>query len=177
MTSGLKTAIGIVIALLLVGIGYYGVRHGEEIANTTTATTTEVGGGTNGKKIPFSDFVQRGGTYECTVTQIVNNTQANGVTYLQNGMIRGDFITKYQGQDVSASFIIGNDYTYIWNSLMVYGFKLKNDSTVTATTSSGTITASPATYLQTIGDYDCKEWAGDPAKFVPPTNITFQAAP
>lgn len=162
-----NTIITIVIVIILFTAGMFALKRGEQVANQPAT-----GGNTSGKKMAFVDLFHQGGTYKCSVTQIVNNATATGTTYMNSGKLRGDFVSDYQGQKVNVSFIIDEAYTYLWNSVMTNGFKLRNDTTTQG--SSTQVTASPNTYLESIGDYDCQPWNYDASVFTLPKGVTFQ---
>lgn len=166
-----KIIIAVLIAAAVVG-GYFAFNNKEvEVVNEEVATTPspEV----SGKKMAFSEFVKQGGAYKCTVNQSVNNTDTVGTTYINKGMIRGEYNTKVQNLSVDTTLIIRDGYTYTWTSMLPnMGYKSK----VADPKQVDTNAPKSATYSfnsEQIGDYDCKDWTVDESKFVVPSTVTF----
>lgn len=178
MTESVKIILGL-IALVAVGGGlYYANQQPKKIPqpNVNGDTTQQVDN--TQKKMAFSQFSsQDKGNYKCTVSQYVQDIQSEGTVYLSNGMIRGEFITQYNGQPIDSTFIMRDGYTYTWSSAMKnMGFKVKAEaSTSTEVTTSGSASGTYSANLDQIGDYTCEAWTPDETKFVPPTTITFTA--
>lgn len=128
-----------------------------------------------GKKIAFSQFIKQGGAYECTVRQTLSGIDTTGVTYLSDGMIRGEFSTRIQSMNVDTSFIVRDGFTYSWSSVLPNtGFKVEMvDNTVNGDTTTDT-SGSYSWNAEQIGDYDCKPWTVDMAKFTLPSDVTFK---
>ncbi len=129
----------------------------------------------SGKKMAFASFVKQGGSYQCTVHQYVNDTDTVGDVYLDNGKIRGEFKTTYNGMNIDTSFIVRDGYTYTWTSAMpTMGFKapVVDSETTGSADTSGTYSWNN----DQIGDYDCKAWAADQSKFAIPTSVKFTEA-
>jgi hypothetical protein len=184
---GIGLAIAI-IAVLAVAGGGYAVWKGksaekahvnvEQSASTNTEVKTE---GTvpasNGKKVAFSAFIKQDGSYECTVHQWVGNTDTIGKVYLDNGRIRANFNTDYNGSTISGSAIIKNGFAYTWSSLLPMGFKIAVKENADGVLG-GSVTASgdKKTYdwnADQIGDYDCVPWTLDEAHFTVPASVQF----
>ena len=167
-------------AIVLVG-GYYAfnssqyskeiIEEEKVVENTNTDTENEAPAG---KKIAFSQLIAQDKTpYECTVNQYVNNTESKGKVYIDNGRLNAEFNTKVAGLSIDSTLIVKDGYTYSWSSALPgTGFKAK------ATVSEGnTNTGTSGQYsfnAEQIGDYDCKIWTVDEAKFTLPLNVTFK---
>ncbi len=143
--------------------------------STTSVSTATTPSPTSGKKIAFSEFVKKGGSYECTVDQYIGgnySVKTEGKVFLSNGNIRGDYSVKAQGMDIKGSVIVRDGYAYTWSSMMSQGYKVAVKDTA------GTVnTGSAGAYswnADQIGDYNCIEWKADASKFVVPTSITFK---
>jgi hypothetical protein len=128
----------------------------------------------SGKKMAFSEFLKQGGSYKCEVNQYVNEMETKGTTYINDGMIRGEYNTKVQNMNVDSTMIVRDGYTYSWTSVMpTTGFKAKVAEVV-----GGDAVAGPSGQYSfnatQIGDYNCEAWTADASKFTIPTNITFK---
>jgi hypothetical protein len=139
------------------------------VATTTASTTPET---PTGKKIAFSEFLKKGGSYKCTVTQTVANMTSNGTVYIDNTNVKGSFSTSISGQTIDTNMIAKDGYTYTWTSMSKgVGYKAKIAS------GAGDSTASTsATYTwngSQIGEYNCEPWTADKAMFALPSSVTF----
>lgn len=168
----MKTLLSLLVVGVVVVGGYFAFSgNKEEVADTSTNTDTAEE--TEGKKMAFADFLKQGGSYKCTVNQSVNNIEASGVTYLNDGMIRGEYSTTVQGRNIDGTMIVRDGYTYSWTSMLPgQGFKAK----VVESTGDGSAGTSGAYSFnaEQVGDYDCQPWTPDSSKFVVPTSITFK---
>lgn len=142
-------------------------------ASTTTSTASTTTKKPEGKKIAFSEFIKKGGSYKCVVTQTVATMTTNGVVYLDNGKVKAEFAVSVAGQSLSTSMIIRDGYSYTWTSNSpTKGFKTKiatggqGDS---STGPKGTITWDGSQ----IGDYSCEEWTAEASMFEIPKTVTF----
>lgn len=140
----------------------------EEIQDRNTIAT-------DSKKMPFTDFIKQGGSYECNVDQYVGNTTTKGVVYINNDLIRGDYKTNIQGVSVDTTMVVKDDYTYTWSSMLPNtGFKAKVAKNGQIDQNNTGTSASYSFNSEQIGDYDCKEWTPDMTMFELPSSITFQ---
>ncbi len=178
-----KIITGIVVTIAIVVVGYFvyarnSVNQNDIVVPTTQTNNNdiplgEMGEQPSGKKMAFADFMKQGGEYKCTIHQYDGETDTVGTTYLDDGMIRGEYNTKVQGLNIDTTFVMRDGYTYTWNSMMPNtGFKSK----VTEVNSNNGANASGSYNFnaEEIGDYDCEAWTPDPSKFIIPTNITFK---
>jgi hypothetical protein len=167
-----KIIIAVLIAAVVATGGYYAFKKGDGVVVTeeTVSTTTPE---TSGKKMAFSEFVKQGGAYKCTVNQSVNNIDTVGTTYINKGMIRGEYNTKVQNLSVDTTLIVRDGYSYTWTSMLPnMGYKAK----VADQKEVNTDAPKSATYSfnsEQIGDYDCKDWTVDETKFRIPAGVTF----
>ena len=156
---------------------YFTVSANGSLMETKSDANTSTG---SGKKIAFTELVKQGGTFKCSVNQTVENVTVKGLVYMDKGLIRGEFAGDYAGKKMDVTFVMRDNMTYVWNSVIPnMGFKFKNDTAVSLgdkkAQASGEIHATPESYLEKIGDYDCEAWVAEASKFVIPTSITFQA--
>ncbi len=161
-----------VAGLVVIVGGYFALTAnkapiGDGAAENTTAEQS-------GKKMAFSEFIKKGEASKCTVTQNVNGTETNGVTYIGNGMIRGEYNMKVQGMNVDSTLIVRDGYTYSWSSMMpTTGFKVK----VSGAAQGDANAAASGQYsfnAEQIGDYSCEPWTVDESKFAVPAGVTFR---
>jgi hypothetical protein len=168
--------ISVVVAVVIIVSGYfiYTSNKASETASSTTVGTNNGGtvgsNTTGGKKIAFSEFIKKGGSYKCTVYQSVGGATTEGVTYFSNGKIRSEYNTKVQGISVSTTLIVKDGYTYSWtSSAPTTGLKVKLASVSTGTGTSGSYSFN----ADKIGDYNCQPWTVDTTRFDLPTGVIF----
>jgi len=167
------------VVILVLGLGGYFLinsKKGSEVVQDDVSTVgiNETIPDTSAKKMAFAEFVKQGGSYQCTISQYVSDTDTKGVVYLDGGMIRGEYNTVAQGMSIDSTLIVRDGYTYSWTSMVPsVGFKAK---TATDNKTDGELEAagSYSFNAEQIGDYDCQAWSSDPTKFIIPANITFQ---
>ncbi len=163
---------GIIIIVAAIVIWQVAKKPQNVVVTSETQTTTEP----SGKKMSFEMFTKQGGSYQCSVTQYLDQgmTQTTqGKVFLDNGKIRGDYATQVQGMNIDSSVIVKDGFAYAWTSMSKTGYKIaikpvEGDNVATASGSYGWNT-------QQIGDYDCDPWTPDASKFTPPASITFTA--
>lgn len=181
------------VVLIVVG-GYFALQQPVEQTALNNETNSNLAGGTmpvgtegewndtpmgentppDGKKMAFGQLVAQGGSYECTVNQYVGETVSQGTVYTSGTLVRGEFNSKANGLDINTSLIVRDGYTYTWTSMAPkMGFKAKVVASGEANPNqqtSGTINWN----ADQIGDYDCKDWTPDMAKFDLPAGVNFQ---
>lgn len=127
------------------------------------------------KKMSFSTFLEQDKEpYECTVSQYIDEgmTQTTeGLIFLNNGNIRGDFETNVSGMNIKTSTIVKDGFVYTWTNMSPFGFKSKvvDGKKDLDTDTSGTYSWNS----EQIGEYDCRPWVPQDSKFELP-NMTFQ---
>lgn len=172
-----KTIISLII-VAVVAIGGYMLITKKHVDTTVASDTATVAGenqAPSGKKIPFADFVKKGGSYECSVEQHVGNIDSNGHVFIDGQRVRGEFTSNVSGKTIDSSLIIKDSMAYTWSSMMPVGMKMA----VNTTTGDHDANASGSYDFNAmnIGDYNCKEWKVDEATFALPAGINFHDVP
>jgi len=169
-------AIGIVVAVVVLGGGYYVMTQGsmpttegvQGNLNEAPIGTEAEAGKFNGS---FSELATRGGSWKCTVDTSTAESISSGVTYVSGGSMRADFTTSVQGfGNVESHVLVSGQDVYTWSSMMPQGIK----TTLSAQATGGTATSGQGMDANTDYSYDCQPWTADTALFVVPTNITFK---
>lgn len=169
-----------VVAVLVVG-GYFAYQANKpegvdriEFPNEEKSEEQGKAPEQTGKKMAFSQFLKQGGAYKCEVNQDINGVETKGTTYINDGMVRGEYNTKIQGANVDSTFIVRDGFVYSWSSMLPnMGFKMKTD--VNASGNAGASASGSYSWnAEQIGDYNCEPWTVDQSKFTVPTNITFK---
>lgn len=170
-----KLIIGIIL-VVAVGGGYYLYSSPKNVSTDSVNQQAPVVPDAKvptGKKMAFSEFMKQNGSYQCTVTQNVNNTSVNGTVFINDGKIRGEFSTSYNGTNMNISTIARDGYSYTWTSMMpTMGFKAKIVENATGD-ANASASGSYSWNAEHIGDYNCEAWSPDASKFSLPTSVTF----
>lgn len=147
----------------------------EGLPSVSTTTDSNIATGTgdvsksNGKKIPFTEFMSKGGSYTCDIVQTVANMTSKGTVYMHDALVRLEFSTTLAGQSLNTTMIARDNYMYTWTSTTPgKGYKTKI-SQPTGTKPSGTYTWNGSQ----VGDYTCKAWKADDSLFELPSGVVF----
>lgn len=172
-----NAVIGIVVAVVVVGGGYYvlsrpagaPVTLDQEQALATTTETSTASGRFTGSLV---ELVARGGSWKCSVDSTTAQAVSSGVTYVSGGKVRADFTTNVPSYgSVETHLVADGTDVYTWSSMMPQGIKTK----MTAQGSGAGPTSGQGVSADTKYSYDCQPWTGDAALFVVPANVTFRA--
>jgi hypothetical protein len=119
----------------------------------------------------FSDFIEQDGSYKCQISQDISGSKTSGMVYINNGQIKGEFASSYQGTEIKTNFLQKEGFSYSWNSMTNTGFKVPVPKEVETSqqVKSDTNSFNP----DSIGDYSCTDWVLDKSQFDLPTNIKF----
>ncbi len=175
----MKPFIIAIAVVVLGGLGYVGYtqlhdsKDTDSLAVELAASTSPVVNTAN-KKIAFSELVKQGGSYECTVKQVVSNIDSDGVVFMDKDRMRGEFSTLAQGMKIDSTMIMKDGYTYTWSSMMPSaGFKIKVMPADEAGDAQASTSGTYSWNAEQIGDYYCKEWKVDESKFTLPAGVKF----
>jgi hypothetical protein len=195
MTLFGKTIFG-VLAVALIGAVFYGVGSyvsydgaptplkTESVATTTVmeptsvATTTTEASSTKptGKKIPFAQFLNQGGSHMCTVNQTIGTVTSEGTVYIHDSFVMANFSTTLAGHQIDSTMVIRDGYIYSWTSAsQTTGVKVKMLTAQEQESASASQTVRSWNPNQ-VGDYSCKDWVADDTKFTLPKTIVFTEA-
>lgn len=125
------------------------------------------------KEMSFTDLVKKGGSYECTVKQVVMGVTTEGKVYIKGGDISAKFSTSVQGKNIETSMVAKDGYSYTWSSMMPGGMKAKIN---VGNTETNPQTPAAATYAfdgKDIGSYSCVATAVPLSAFDIPSTVTF----
>jgi hypothetical protein len=165
------------ILLIIIAIFFFQSRSESVVSDEDgTATENTVNTPDTGKKMAFSQFVKQGGTYKCTVSQTINNVETQGITYIKDNMMRGQYEMNVSGQTMTSNMLVKDGYTYMWGSNMGnMGFKMKVPTDTTANTPTTPTSGNMGGFnYDQVGDYSCDAWTADAKTFTVPTKVTFK---
>lgn len=181
------------VIIIVIAVAVFAYNDSKQVTNTdqnmNASSTNSVQGtsdvnGQNpmatstGKKMAFADFLkQNTSSFVCTVTESMSDFPNKGTIYIDGAAdqtkvrMNGEFETVAEGKSVKSYVIIKDGFSYGWSSMVPnQGVKIKLKPN----------NADPKnpTYdwnADQVGDYDCKPWTIDEAKFALPQNVAFIA--
>jgi hypothetical protein len=178
-----KAKIFLTVGIIIVGSGLFFILKDSKTKTSLDQTNqtdqneqeNTINKNNSGKKMSFSTFLEQDkDPYRCTVSQYIDEGMSQtteGLIFLNNGKIRGDFETNVSGMNIKTSTIVKDGFVYTWTNMSPFGFKSK------AVDGQGSVVAGTSgTYSwnsEQIGDYDCQPWVPQDSQFELP-NITFQ---
>ena len=135
----------------------------------TQAPSGEMMSGTSDDHMTLKGLISKGGSQKCSFTNNYDTVQSNGVVYVTQGKMRGDFTTTVSGKTTASHMIVDNNTSYIWTDDMKQGYKMSFAEM------NGDMTAqnSAAFDVNKELNYSCGTWSGDSSVFVLPSTITF----
>jgi hypothetical protein len=167
--SQTKIIIGLLIGVVVVGGGFFALKSMPSGAGVVVAPIEKK----LEKKIAFSEFIKKGGSYKCTVQQGVGGVDTKGTTYINDGMVRGEYKSQMQGMSMDSVVIVRDGYTYSWSSMLPNrGFKTKMVESTT-TVADPSMAGSYSFNAEQIGEYNCDTWVLDSTLFDLPSSTVF----
>lgn len=171
----IKTIIGIIAAIVIVGGGGYWFASQNGNGSDTAGMPVPNENATEQERTvsgSLADIWKQGGNYMCTVSVTDPNAVSSGTVYIAGDRIRGDFTSQTQGQSVQSSMIRMGGMVYTWTNLYPQGFKTPSIDTSDPFGGSGDAGSVPAG-----AGYDCDPWTPDESKFELPPGVTFMSLP
>lgn len=126
---------------------------------------------TMGKNSKLFDLLALGIPQRCSYEDLGGEYEASGTTYIGNGMIRGDYVTRINEQTQSGHTIYDGTKSYVWLDGSQTGFVL--DVGQTAEEVGVPKEAQMGLNMEKEIDYSCVAWEIDETKFVPPGDVEF----
>ncbi len=160
-----KIIIG-VVALIIIGVGGYMLMPKNQAPVSETTTNTETA--QNSEPSTLRALMASGGSQKCTFNSSTANSQSEGVVYIGQGQLRGDFTSVASGQTQNGHFIVKDNTTHLWVDGMSQGFKAEFSASASASSGAGEINPDAPV------DYKCSSWTTDPSMFVLPSSVTFR---
>lgn len=115
-----------------------------------------------------------GDEMKCTYSYEDEAGATEGRVYIAGGKSRSDYTVKTaEGEDFSGSVITGDEYSYVWGSMMEGGLKMKRVDEVDQETEGAPVTSDYAKLDEEM-NYQCEPWVADQSKFTPPSNVEFR---
>jgi hypothetical protein len=157
-------AVIVIIGLALAAGGgtYYKAKKAkmQGVNATTTASVSESG--------TLRSLLSLGKDVTCTFSRSDNGTNVSGMVYVDNPMLRGDFVMMGGAQGrVESHMVRMNNDVYVWMGNQ--GAKLNISDLNKATTTQATGNVS----LDSQVNYECRDWTPDQSKFTLPSGVNF----
>lgn len=166
-----------VIAVLLIGGGIFWVKNGDEakapgvadeaktVSDEGVAEKEETAAATSGS---IKDLLALGRAQQCTFSDTVTGG-TDGVVYVANNKVRGDFTATVGGTATGSHMIVDGTAAYLWMDGQTTGFKTVLDQAQPSVAAGQTQQFDANTSV----DYSCKAWSVDNAVFTLPSGVTF----
>lgn len=177
-----KIIIVLVIALTLLGGGYYLYTLSTANPQTQTEAPRQTGNNSSGKNFVGSliDLLTLGQNTTCTfATTDDSGSQTSGLVFASAGgnKLSGEFeLTDPEGSVTTSHVISDGEYSYFWSSELEEGIKVKldpEDTSLFGKTSGESRTSFGIDEKEPV-DFNCQPWVVDNSKFVPPSHIEFK---
>ena len=163
----------IIILVVIGGIFYFMNQSQTETPNTEAPAegqdsfnTAAVGAS---DQQSLQDLLAAGTAQSCTFAQTAEGGSNEGVVYIGEGKMRGDFKATANGQTINAHTIGDGKDLYTWMESLNLGFKLAMGQTQSATGQNQSLD------LNAKLNYNCSPWTVDAAKFSLPKGVQFTA--
>ncbi|RJR28974.1 hypothetical protein C4564_04070 [Candidatus Microgenomates bacterium] len=120
----------------------------------------------------LKDLMSLAADQHCKFTDTESNS--SGEVFVSNGQMRGDFVSKSNGETYSAHTISDGTTVYVWMDESGMGFKT-DISKLEASGDEEKNEVSEAVDLNKQVEYECNTWSVDSSVFNIPDNIDFQS--
>jgi hypothetical protein len=161
--------LGVIIAILIIaalgGGAYYAAQRAEMRATTTAVANADT---------TLRALLARGEDITCTFSHSYEGGASQGVVFVADGKMRGDFTSTVEGQGAVASHMINDgEYAYVWSDAAAsQGMKMKVDAMANANANANAQGQAALDYDQALS-YDCDDWNEDDEKFELPSGVAF----
>jgi len=163
MKLKLPQIIGIIAAIIILGAAAYFFTKGQNNLIPSDSNNGEEKSSVAGK---LADIFNLGQNVTCTYS----SPEGSGTMYVSGDRFRADFSTP---DGMTGSVIGDKDYTYIWNSGMEQGYKMKNESESLEGDLEGNEASKEFFDPEQNVDYECKPWTVNSSMFQVPTDREF----
>lgn len=160
-----KLIIPVIVFLLLAVSGFVFLNSAKPVSAPTDTTTPTP---SVSQKSSFLDLFKSGTSQTCEITQ----EQSRGTVKISGNKSRVDMTSTTEGKSIETHVIVSDDYLYMWNSGSKDGFKFKNESSASPTSTSSAQPSSKFDLNQQV-DLKCTPGSVDPSIFNLPADIKF----
>ena len=170
MSKQLGVIVGILVALGIVGaVAFMQISKSPSQSPSSGTNIQEKSEATeSASRGSIESLLKAGKSVKCDITYL--DDSGNGVVYVADGKVRGDFNTKAdEGTQTESHMIQDGEFGYIWSGNQ--GTKIKVDTTEASPTT-GDQQQQNADLNKEV-DLKCSAWSKDDSKFTLPTDVTF----
>ena len=166
----MKKLLIVVSVLLVIGVGAY-LLLGMKLqgSNTKTSITQNKSvSKTKSMQEVLKDLMASGKSQKCTYSNKLELVTVSGTIYIAGEKMRGDFTSVSKGNNISGHMIVDSQFTYTWTDVSKRGVKVA----INQQPSGGPLN-NQALGINKTFSYNCQDWLGDSAMFVPPSDVVF----
>ena len=168
-----KAVIGLVAAVAIVATAAWYYTNTQSIGipgpgTETSETETNANEGTN----TLASLFAMTGSYRCTVSSSEPNSETDGIVYIADGNVRGDFMSTISAGGTGAvemHMLKSGNSVYVWSDMMPQGMKMNAAMMMNG----GSPSASAAFDPNVSVNYSCAPVAVDASLFTPPADVQF----
>jgi hypothetical protein len=169
-----KKIIIVVLILILIAAGAYLLMKKTPQAPVNHAPVTIQNKPANSKSQTMQGTIKSlltaGKSQKCTYSSQLESSSVEGIVYVTNGKMKGDFTTTSKENKVTGHMIVDGGYSYIWTDLTSKGIKMAIDLQQQPSSASAN---SQAPDINQSFSYTCQGWTPDNTVFAPPSNVSF----
>ncbi len=173
MNKQIAIILGVLAVIIIAGVAYLmmkNAQHSQMVSVTTqnkptspASPTTQTIQGT------LKSLLSAGKSQKCTYSNKIQTGSVNGIVYIANGKVRGDFTSSTVQNKVSGHMIVEGGYSYVWTDLSNQGVKMAINQQQPSTTP----TNNQAPNINQTFTYSCQGLTEDDSMFVLPSAISF----
>src|SRR3989344_9695705 len=164
-----KAIIGVIIAIVVIvgGILLF-MRDDTETPGENNSATNNQADNNTAMSGPRSlrEALDEYKDQQCTFNTVDASGQSQGVVFVGNNQMRGDFINTVSGVNTNSHMIIDDEMVYFWTDGETDGFKMSL-SAITDAESNQSVD------FDKEQNFDCDDWRIDNDKFDLPSGVTF----
>lgn len=175
MSQGLKIIIGLII-IAAIALFVFGGNDADDqdMTNDDMSSEEMTNDDMSNEDVALQDLVQSGGSYQCTVRQVIAEVESDGEVYISGPRISAVYETQIAGAGspvFTTNMISDGEYVYTWSSQSL-GFKTKveQSSQTDQIPTEGQVMFD----FENVVDYDCDPWDPIESYFDIPTEVDFQ---
>lgn len=158
--------------IVVIGVGWYFLMRSGSAPSADTEGDSLITK-SDDRKMSFGDFVKQGGSYKCDIEQTVGSATTKGTAYVNDGMIKGEYVTQADGLSITSYVVVRDGYAYTWTSFAP-NMGLKARVVENASADSSTQTSGQDSFnTDDVDNYDCEPWTADASVFALPTGVKF----
>lgn len=170
MNKGLIIALVAGLAAITAVGGYYVINNNTDTPEATQIPTQETAMENTENPKTLKSLFSMASNQECSF--IDSETQSEGMVYIGNGQVRGDFTTISEGASYNSNMYSDSESVFIWLDGQGTGYKISMDTLESF--SSDAEDDSLSLDFDNEVDLNCSPWSPNESVFVLPEDVNFQ---